>query len=153
MPMRLLPLRLLLLLLVAIPVADLVLLGRIAAEIGLGPTLLTVFASGWLGLAIVRREGAALLAGDESIAVWRVLGIVAGGLFVLPGFVTDVLGLALLAPPVRGRVAPWVAERLTVRTLGGFDVPPASEPRIKVGDTRPQAPSRPRSTPFSTPFD
>jgi UPF0716 protein FxsA len=40
----------------------------------------------------------------------------AGFLLLVPGFVTDFFGLALLLPPVRGGVRRWLGRRFTVRT-------------------------------------
>ena len=82
--------------------------------------LLTVLAliAGWpVGTWLLRAEGRATLrrvrgalasgrgVGGTDQAVDGALALAAGPLFIVPGFITDVLGLALLLPLVRRRVA------------------------------------------------
>lgn len=78
-----------LLLFVIGPIADLVLLVRFAQSFGFLSTLVVVLGTAVLGGTIVRTPGIG--------AVAR-LG---GALLILPGLMTDVLGLALLLPPTR----------------------------------------------------
>lgn len=96
------------LLYVLVEVAALVALG---SWIGLGPTLLVLLAGSVLGLLLARREGMRA-AQALATAVQRgrlahaeatdgLLVALGGVLLFVPGLVTDVLGLALLVPPIR----------------------------------------------------
>jgi UPF0716 protein FxsA len=105
---------LLLLLLFALPVAELAVLIRLSQAIGvldaIGLLLLTSLVGVWLtrraGLSAVRRirrtQEAGRLPSREMTD--GALGVAAGVLLVVPGFITDVLGVALFLPPVRAGV-------------------------------------------------
>ncbi len=84
--------------------------------------LLLVSAGGILivrhqGLGIYRRVRAQLRAGIVPAAelVDGLLILIAGLLLIVPGFVTDFVGLLLLLPPVRGFVRGIVRRRSSVR--------------------------------------
>src|SRR5438445_6390142 len=91
--------------------AEIALLVLVVQQIGLALTLRRVLATSLLGGWLLRREG---------IRAWRalrrasmdgrppgaevsdgLLGLLGGVLLVVPGFLTDLAGLALLVPPVR----------------------------------------------------
>lgn len=86
----------------------------LASWIGLGWTLLILLGGAVLGLLLARREGVraarALTVAVQngrlahSEATDGLLVALGGVLLFVPGLVTDVLGLALLLPPVRGMV-------------------------------------------------
>ncbi|TCK27742.1 FxsA family protein [Pseudonocardia endophytica] len=86
----------------------------LASWIGVGWTLLVLMAGAVLGLLLARREGVraarALTVAVQngrlahSEATDGLLVALGGVLLFVPGLVTDVLGLALLLPPVRGLV-------------------------------------------------
>ena len=92
-------------------VIEITLLALVAQQIGVGLTILLVLAGVLMGAWLLQREG---------VRAWRALrratadgrpvgpevsdglvGLLSALLLVVPGFVTDVLGLALLVPPVR----------------------------------------------------
>lgn len=112
--------------------------------IGFGPALLLGFGATLLGLARLRRVGTAAFGRLREVAEGRVaredafidgaLGTIGAVLLVLPGFLTDVVGLALLAPSCRE----WVMCRV------GFTVNPLAGPR-KAG-----RPSGPRTIDLET---
>ncbi len=99
------------LLLVALPIAELWVLGQVAARIGWPyalTLLLLVSASGaWLlkqqGLATWRRLRAALRQGrmPANEVTDGALILLGGALLVTPGFLTDAVGLVLLLPATR----------------------------------------------------
>jgi UPF0716 protein FxsA len=83
----------------------------VGSWLGVGWTLLLLLVGGVIGLWLTRREGGRALqaivaaAQDRRIAHIELtdgLLVAAGGFFVLlPGFVSDLIGLALLLPPSR----------------------------------------------------
>jgi UPF0716 protein FxsA len=101
----------LLLFVLALPFVELIAFSQVGELIGLWPTLALVLASMASGIAILRAQGYATLERAQlSLAkrenplpqVMHGLTImVAGALLVIPGFVTDVIAIALLVPAVR----------------------------------------------------
>ncbi len=100
---------------IVLPIAELFLLVRIGAEIGILPTIGLVVGTGLLGSAMARSQGvrvvreaqAALSRGEMPTAsiLEGILVFVAGLLLITPGVLTDLLGFALLVPKLRGLVA------------------------------------------------
>ncbi|QRM53642.1 FxsA family protein [Sinorhizobium sp. BG8] len=96
-------------------IACFILVGR---QIGVLPTLSLVLLSGVLGILLMRIQGfGALLRLRQAAQEGKLPGremldaamiVVAGLLLLIPGFLTDVLGIALFLPPVRQ----WVWKRL-----------------------------------------
>lgn len=102
---------LLFLLLVVAPLVELYVVVQVAHLIGLLPTIALLIAGSLFGLWLVKREGLAVLRrvraatarGElptESLLDGALIAA-AGVLCFLPGFVSDVIGLLLLVPPVR----------------------------------------------------
>ena len=112
------------------PVAEIVLFVVIGGKIGLLWTLAVVFGTAFLGIFMLKREaarGQVML--REAAAGGRVSmreGAPIGGLFrmlaamflILPGFLTDFLGLLLLLPPVQYVLSAAVMRRVTVVSAG-----------------------------------
>ncbi len=83
--------------------------------IGLLPTLLLILASSALGLILLRRQGLLSL---EKAYEHRVEGsaeilhgpiiVLAGCLLLIPGFITDIIGLIILIPGVRNAMIRWI---------------------------------------------
>lgn len=123
-------LRLLPLLLLAWPIAEIATFIWVGGRIGLWQTILLVVAAGLIGTALVRAEGLRVLAGiqrdmaEGKVPAEKVLHAaliaVAGLLLLLPGFLSDVPGLLLLLPPVRSAVIRLVAANATVVTGASF---------------------------------
>lgn len=116
----------LLLLFTLVPIAELIVLIQLGQAIGLGPTLLLIFATGVVGAWLARREGARswwevrrrLSRGElpASELLGGLMILVAGAFLVTPGVLTDVAGFLLLVRPVRGRLAAavrgWLGRRV-----------------------------------------
>ena len=101
----------LLLWLLVMAVAEIAVFIQVGSRIGVGQTLLLVFASAVFGMWLVRAQGfaaatraQAMIAQGESPALGMLEGLAllaAGVLLVIPGFLTDVAAFALLIPPLR----------------------------------------------------
>jgi UPF0716 protein FxsA len=114
--------KLLFLALFLLPFVDLYVLLRIGRVAGFWPTLGLVLLTGLVGALLAREEGVRVLRRwQESMArglmpeeglLSGLLVLVGGVLLVLPGVLTDAVGLFLLFPPTRRLVAGWLRRRL-----------------------------------------
>lgn len=147
-------LKLLLPALVALPFVEISLLWFIGERIGFWPTVGLVLGVGLIGTSLARKEGMRVLRRWQEAIVRRqvpeegllggMLVFAAGVLLAIPGVLTDVMGIALLLPPIRR----WVARRMRrsvergmasgsvrVTTFGGgfpgSPVPPPAQPRFE----------------------
>jgi len=108
-------------LLVLVPVVELAVFIQVASAFGVWNTLGVLVVISFIGFWIVRRQGMGLLRraqlqistgrvpGKEAVDGVLVLG--AGILLLVPGFVTDALGILLLIPPVRAGLRALVSRR------------------------------------------
>jgi UPF0716 protein FxsA len=141
MAVRRVPWLLVFVLFVGMPVLEIYVLVQVGQVIGAAWTVLLLVAAGVLGTWLARREGRrAWRAFDEALAARRVpareladgaLILVGGTMLLAPGFVSDVLGMALIVPPTRavfrGLLTAYLARRFTVVVSGGG-------PRYAAGD-------------------
>ena len=118
------PLWALALLFLIVPLAELYLILKVGDAIGIGWTILLLAADSLLGSWLLRSQGRAVWRRfNEILAQGRVphrevidgvLVIFGGAFLITPGFLTDIVGLALLLPPTRAIVrrilvaAAWV---------------------------------------------
>ncbi|MGA0540598.1 FxsA family protein [Neotabrizicola sp. VNH66] len=111
------------------PLAEIALFVLIGGEIGLWATLAWVLLSGFLGMLILRLEvarGAVMLRQGarggvglrEGAAVGGLFRALAGVMLILPGFLTDAIGLLLLLPPVQKALSAAVMSRVTIVGAG-----------------------------------
>lgn len=113
---------------VALPIIEIALFIQVGGAIGLWPTLALVILAAIAGVMIIRGQGFQTLRRVEaSMADGRdpagpiahgVLIFAAGVLLLIPGFLTDAFGLALLLPPVRKLLIRRGASRMTVSVFG-----------------------------------
>lgn len=136
-------LKVLLLILVLLPIIELTLIFKLGTWIGWLPTVLLVFGAGLVGAAIARVQGwraaaqmrQRLQQGElpPDAVLDGLLIVVAGGLLILPGVLSDVLGLALLFPATRGvvrrRLTSWLKQHVRIERLGGENPGPGGRPR------------------------
>lgn len=116
---------LLFLMFLTVPALELFLLIQIGSFIGAGNTVAIVFVTALLGATLLRREGLHTLlhaqqrlAAGEAPARELVEGgmlVFAGALLLTPGFMTDLVGLSCLLPPLRRRVADALLKRMLVQ--------------------------------------
>lgn len=102
---------LLVLLFILVPIAELYVIIQVGQEIGLVPTVLILIADALLGSFLLRQQGrSAWRRFNEALDQRRFPGrevadgvmiTFGGALLLTPGFLTDIVGLALLIPPSR----------------------------------------------------
>jgi UPF0716 protein FxsA len=118
---------LLLLLFIVVPIAELAVIIQVGQEIGVLWTIAILIGDSVLGSLLMRSQGrtawrrfnAALQAGRPPAreVLDGVLVIFGGALLLTPGFLTDILGLALLIPPTRAVVRRLLVRRFTDRMI------------------------------------
>lgn len=121
--------RILLLLFIVLPIAEIALLLQVGDVIGGWNTLLLIIVTAVAGAALVRQQGAQnwqraqqKLATGEMPGVEMANGLlifVAGIVLITPGFVTDAIGLLLLIPATRAPIAAALMKRMVVRGASG----------------------------------
>ncbi|MBB3104201.1 FxsA family protein [Azomonas macrocytogenes] len=107
------------------PLAELALLIRVGSSIGVLPTLLLLVLSGVVGILLMRLAGfATAWRARESLArgqlperemLQGVVIAVAGGLLLLPGFLSDLLALLVLFPPSRRLMLTFLQRRIEAK--------------------------------------
>jgi UPF0716 protein FxsA len=113
---------LLILLFIVVPIAELAVIIQVGGLIGVWPTIAILIADSVLGSVLMRSQGRVSwrrfnLAVQEGRPPARevadgALIIFGGALLLTPGFLTDILGIALLLPPTRA-----IVRRVLVRTV------------------------------------
>src|SRR5690348_11980861 len=125
---------LLVLLFIVVPIIELFVIIQVGEAIGVLPTIALLIADSILGSMLMRSQGrTAWRRFNAALAEGRIphrevldgaLVIFGGALLLTPGFISDILGLALLLPPtrvlVRAVVARRLLPRLVVSGLGGI---------------------------------
>ena len=111
-----------LLLLLLLPIAEIAVFIEVGDWIGAGPTIGLVFVSAILGSLLIRWEGLSVLMRAQEAAergevpvgaVFEGFCVVAAGiLLIIPGFLTDIVGLLLFVRPLRNALGRWLFERL-----------------------------------------
>ncbi|MGV8919627.1 MAG: FxsA family protein [Pseudomonas sp.] len=109
------------------PVLELFVLVKVGMAIGFLPTFLLVVATSMLGLFLIRVAGfATALRARESLArgelpaeqmLEGLMVAVGGGLLLLPGFISDVLGLLCLLPVTRRVLVNGIRKRAEVQSM------------------------------------
>ena len=107
---------------IVVPLTEVALFVQVGGLIGLWPTLGVILATAVAGAMLVRAQGVAVVArlrealeefGDPvEPAAHGALILLAGALLLTPGFFTDAVGFALLAPPVRAAIFARLKERI-----------------------------------------
>lgn len=115
---------LILLLLLALPLIEIAVLIMVGASIGVLPTIGLVVFTGMLGVFLLRTQGVSTLmkirsemdrgvVPDKSLADAAMIAV-AGLFLLLPGFISDVIGILLFLPPVRALIRSFIGRRVTV---------------------------------------
>jgi UPF0716 protein FxsA len=111
------------------PLIEIALFVTLGGWLGLWLTLAIVLGTGIAGVALMRWRGLRAMAdlrrhvremGNPLAQVAdQAVFMLAGVLLVLPGFLTDALGLLLLVPPVRHALVALAARRVVMPSSGG----------------------------------
>ena len=117
----------LLFLFLALPIAEIYVIIQVGGAIGIWPTLALLIIDGFVGAALARSQGrAAWERFNRALTAGRIparetfdgaMIILGGALLLTPGFITDLVGFALLIPPTRD-VVRAVLTRLAGRRIG-----------------------------------
>ena len=131
----------LLALVVGWPLVEIGLFVSLGGAIGLWATLAWVIGTGFAGAALIRAQGrrgmvdlrreADLMRNPLSPLAHGALQVLAGVLLILPGFLTDAVGLLLLIAPLRSLLIGALAARITA---GGFAGTPRRADQVEVID-------------------
>jgi len=115
-----------------VPLLELWLLFQLSGIFGFWTTIAVVLVTGMVGAALARRQGWQAMHRirtemSQGMMPAQAIGdgvliLVAGVLLITPGVITDLVGLALLLPPVRAGVRTglqlWLAKHVRVETSG-----------------------------------
>ena len=148
---------LLILLFVVVPIAEIYVIIQVGQAIGALWTILLLIADSIIGARLLSWQGRrAWLRFQEALAGGRVphrevmdgVLIIVGGAFLLtPGFITDVIGLALLIPPSRTVVRRVLTRAIVLRRFRTF----ARAATWTPGSKRPPSPGKPTAYPSPPP--
>ncbi|MBJ7354912.1 MAG: FxsA family protein [Thermoleophilaceae bacterium] len=119
---------------IAVPVIELWLILQVGEMIGVMPTILLLLLDSLLGAWLVKSQGGAVWRNFRKAvdagripaneAVDGFLVIMGGTLLLVPGFLSDIVGILLIAPPsrklLRGRVVRFGMGRTRATFMGGF---------------------------------
>jgi UPF0716 protein FxsA len=110
------------------PLAEIAAFIFVGREVGVGMTLLLVLASAIAGAALLRIQGLGVLRKIQQASqtgsdpgrqlVHGVMIVVAAFLLIIPGFISDIIGLLLFIPAVRDLGWSLLKNRLTIVTAG-----------------------------------
>jgi UPF0716 protein FxsA len=115
------------LVLIGVPVLELFVFIEVGRTIGWLPALVLLIGTSVFGIQTVRLEGRAAWArvslaisdrhAPARAAIDGALGFLGGVLLVVPGFVTDAIGVLLLLPVSRRLVRRWISRHYAARTI------------------------------------
>ncbi|WP_120500005.1 FxsA family protein [Roseovarius sp. EL26] len=111
----------------SVPLIEIALFIQVGGLIGLWPTLAIVIITAILGTWLVRSQGQAAMNDlrgsfsqlddpSEPLAHGAMI-LFSGALLLTPGFFTDAVGFALLAPPIRKTIISYAKTRINVQHI------------------------------------
>jgi UPF0716 protein FxsA len=114
----------LLLAILSLPLIEIAVLIFVGSNIGVFPTIGLIIFTGFLGMMLLRIQGFAVLARiraemdrgqipDKSMADAAMIAL-AGVFLIIPGFVSDIIGILLFLPPVRALIRAAIGRRVTI---------------------------------------
>lgn len=149
----------LLLLFTIVPLVELFLLIKLAQMTTIWFTIAVILLSGFLGAAMVKREGFFVLRrAQEEATMGRfpadalmdgILLLMGGALLLTPGILTDILGFSTLIPAARAAIKALLYAKFRDRVTATFASGGARGMHVRFGG-RPAAPPPPYSTPTAS---
>jgi len=123
------PLKLLIIIFIAVPIIEIFLLIKVGSIIGAIPTILMIIITAVIGAYLLKAQGISTinrvqssLQKGEIPAIEMMEGLVlliCGALLLTPGFFTDALGFLALIPPIRTAFVVWALKHSNVmQTMG-----------------------------------
>jgi UPF0716 protein FxsA len=119
-----------LLVLLSLPLLEIGVLVAVGSKIGVLATIGLVILTGMLGTFLLRVQGFSAFArlqnelrsgkAPERELANAAMIMLAGVFLIIPGFISDIIGLLLFLPPVRALVIKAMASRVTVVRPGPF---------------------------------
>lgn len=117
----------------ALPLIEIAVLIMVGSSIGVFATIGLIILTGILGLVLLRVQGFSVLTRirsemergqipDKSLADAAMIAI-AGVFLMIPGFISDVIGILLFLPPVRALIRSMIGNRMTVVRHGKWQNP------------------------------
>ena len=110
--------------------AELAVFIAIGAEVGVLLTIIGIVVTGMVGIWLLKSQGRAIIAnlqqrisrGETPVASMADgMAIAAGAiLMLLPGYITDAIGLVLFVPGIRTLIGAWLIGRIVARGSSGF---------------------------------
>jgi UPF0716 protein FxsA len=107
---------------VALPVAELILLLKVGAVIGLWKTVALIVMTAFVGASMWKSQGTTILTSiqarlaDNQMPAQEllegVLILLGGAFFLTPGFITDTMGFVCLIPTTRRILLDWMKDWL-----------------------------------------
>jgi len=129
---------LLLVLFIVLPVLELSVLIRVGEVLGSWNTVALVLLTAVVGVSLVRSQGlSTLMAAQQKLARGEMPGselvqgmmlAMAGVLLLIPGFITDFIGLLLLTPVTRKPLAALLLKRIQLTVVSGARPGPHEPP-------------------------
>ena len=130
-----------------LPLLEIVVLIQVGQAIGIWSTLGLLILAAVSGMMVIRQQGVSMVGrmfdamSDGRLAVGSIVDsyarILAGCLLIVPGFITDALGLALLVAPVRAlmlrAMLPGLAGRRRTDAPSGGDRSQPARPIVIEG--------------------
>ncbi|SHM88390.1 FxsA family protein [Roseibium suaedae] len=114
---------------ILLPLIEIAVFIQVGSAIGALPTILLTILTAVAGTLMLRQQGLSLLMRmQRELESGQVPGkdimhgamiVLASILLLIPGFVTDALGLLLFIPPIRDAIARFIISRSRVVVVGG----------------------------------
>ncbi|MEJ8475009.1 FxsA family protein [Roseibium algae] len=114
---------------ILLPLAEIAVFIQVGSAIGVLPTIVLTILTAVAGTIMLRQQGLSLIMRMQSeMNAGRVPGedimhgamiVLASLLLLIPGFITDALGLLLFIPPIRVAIARFIVARANVTVVQG----------------------------------
>ncbi|MDO9106544.1 MAG: FxsA family protein [Methylovulum sp.] len=136
--------RILFLVVLVVPFAEIYLLLQVGGIIGALPTIFLVVFTALLGAFLLKQQGLAtfrrfqLSMAQGEVPAYEIIEgpiILLGGVLLLtPGFITDLMGLVCLIPQLRRKIAQYLIENHVIQAAASFSRSKAADNNVLEGE-------------------